>query len=369
MTSPTLLRFGIVGSGRMAVRMAAALARTEGARIVAIASGSPARAERFAAALEGARAHPTVASLLADGAVDAVYVANTTAEHVGTTLAAVRAGKPVLCEKPLATDAAAARSIAAAASEHGSLVMEAMWTLFLPAYERLATLVRQRDGTRQGPRHLYADFGYPASSADPSHLRAPGPGAGVLLDRGVYPLALALRLFGAIEEVSGFVARSPGGVDEHAALLLRHSHGDQSQVCVSSRLLLQNRVAVSFAEEMIALEPSGLGSEQLRTFTHHAQRVDADPLDATAAASGWRDALRAMPLARRLYGLRSSGSIERRPFGGDPYVPMLEHFCALVRDGRAQSDVVPCSLSTAVLAAIDVARALPGGTALQEPKP
>ncbi|HEX2541931.1 MAG TPA: Gfo/Idh/MocA family oxidoreductase [Caldimonas sp.] len=357
MTSPSVVRFGIVGTGQMAVRMTHAITRLPGASIVGVASGSPARAERFAGAFAGVRAHPDEASLLADAEVDAVYVCNATASHAAATLRALRAGKPVLCEKPMATSAAEGREIEAAAESSGRLVMEAMWTLFLPAYVRLAERVEAE--REHGPQHLYADFGYPMSGAEERRLLTPGAGAGVLLDRGVYPLALALKLFGPVQRMSGTVELTSENVDRHAVLHLQHAGGVQAQIAVSLRVLLQNRVTVSSSSGLLGLDPPAIPAEVVRSVSAGRSAEPVDPLARPGVSARAREALRLLPPFRRLNRLRTGGHAEHRTYGADPYLPMLSHFCQLVRSGQRGSERMPVAMSTAVLDLVDRARQLP----------
>jgi predicted dehydrogenase len=236
--------------------------------------------------------------------------------------------------------------------------MEAMWTLFLPTYRRFGELVeRQRHG---GPQHLYADFGYPVLSDHDRRFVARGPGAGVLLDRAVYPFALALKLFGPVESVTGSVDFTSQGVDQHAVVLLRHGAGSQSQIAVSLRVQLQNRVALSSASGLITIEPPAIGAELLTSLACASAEIESDPLVAAGFRARLGNALRRLPSLRRLNRLRRAPRLEHHSFGADPYLPMLTHFCELLRDGKSSSDVMPLSLSTDVLALVELTRQLPG---------
>src|SRR5262249_46461137 len=147
-----------------------------------------------------------------------------------TALAALEAGKAVLCEKPLAVSAKEVELVMQAAQRTGNLCMEGIWTLFLPAYRRFFELVRTQPCG--APRHLLATFGYPASQEAMSRLVSPAAG-GVLLDRGIYLIALALKVFGAIERIDARLDIAPNGVDQHASLQLGHRGGGQSQLSTS----------------------------------------------------------------------------------------------------------------------------------------
>ena len=340
----------------MVGRMAMAFSRCPGVRMVAVASGSPERTARVAAALGIERAHAELAALLDDPAVDVVYVGNATAAHATTTMAALRAGKSVLCEKPIATSAHEARQVESLARECGVLAMEAMWTLFLPSYRRFAEIADQQ--RRTGHLHLYADFGYPVSETSHPRLFAPGVGAGVLLDRAVYTVALALRLLGPVEQVTGEVQRTDRGVDRHASLTLSHSHQHQSQIAVSLDLLLQNRASLSSKDQIVSLEPPLIGAETMQTVSFSPGAVRGDWLDARGTRERLGHALRRSPLLRRVSQARRSGATGRVHYGGDQYLPMLEHFFSLVRNGRSTSDVMPLGSSVATLNVIDAARHL-----------
>jgi 1,5-anhydro-D-fructose reductase (1,5-anhydro-D-mannitol-forming) len=110
--------WGIVGLGGIATRMAQAVEAAEGAVLAAVCSRSLEKADEFTARF-GARAYVEYAAMLADDAVDVVYVASPTYLHVEHTIAAARAGKHVLVEKPMALSVEDAEAMAAAAEQSG----------------------------------------------------------------------------------------------------------------------------------------------------------------------------------------------------------------------------------------------------------
>jgi predicted dehydrogenase len=208
------INFGIIGTGLMAATMMEAFKHVANVNVMAVASESTERATSFAARFNIANAYGSVEALLNDPAVEAVYIVNLTESHAATTIKALQAGKAVLCEKPIATSEADCQRIQEIAAKTGKLCMEAMWTHFLPAYQALFNLnATQALGK---PTQLYADFGYPTNQVAYPRLFKPSAGSGVLLDRGVYPIALAIKLFGNVMQIKSQVTCNHDGVDTEA---------------------------------------------------------------------------------------------------------------------------------------------------------
>src|SRR5262249_54400658 len=157
---------------------------------VAVASADAGRARAFADRFGVAQAFASLDALLARDDVDAVYIATATRDHAAQAIAALEAGKAVLCEKPFAIGVEQGQRLLEAARRSGRLFMEARWTTALPAYRALLRLARER--ALGEPVLLHSEFGIAHDPA--AHPRLfEGPGAGVLLDVGVYPIVLALQ--------------------------------------------------------------------------------------------------------------------------------------------------------------------------------
>ncbi len=346
------IRVGILGTGYMAATMARAMALTPDLRVVALAGASQARSEALGRDLGGdVRAHVGRDSLLDDAEVDLVYLATVTERHAADALAALEAGKSVLVEKPLATTAEEATRVVEAARAARRFCMEAMWTAFLPSWKRLVAIAGSGELGR--PRHLAFSFGYPVERATAPRVFVPGPGAGVLLDRGVYGAALALRLLGPAECIEALVERSPEGVDVAAALQLGHRGGAQSQIAVSIEALLPNTVTLSCTSGTAEVAAPALGSELVML-----RRANASVL--ARAGEGRKAALvarlREVPLVRRLRRVQSRPAHEHWTWGADMYLPLLTHVAETLRAGDIESSEVPLDASIAALALLDGAR-------------
>src|SRR5262245_6970408 len=126
------IRWGILGAGGIAGRFAAGLAVMDDAQLVAVGSRSADTANAFAERFAIPRRHASYAALADDPEVDAIYVATPHPMHYENSLLCLRAGKAVLCEKPFTINARLASDLIAEARRRGVLLMEAMWTRFLP---------------------------------------------------------------------------------------------------------------------------------------------------------------------------------------------------------------------------------------------
>ena len=126
------MNFGLLGPGSIARKFADACSRTEGVKLLAVASGSRERAEAFAAEFEVENVCGSYEELLALPEIDAVYISVINSLHYETARKCLEAGKAVLCEKPFCVTVSQTEELIRLAEEKGLLLMEGMWTLFLP---------------------------------------------------------------------------------------------------------------------------------------------------------------------------------------------------------------------------------------------
>ena len=202
-----------------------ALRSARGAEVVAIASRDPQRAQSMAARHGVPRVHDSYQALLADPELDAVYIPLTNDQHLPWTLRALAAGKHVLCEKPMAMDAAGAEQMAAAAAESGLLLMEAFMYRFNP---RIQELVASLAGRRI--LHVAASFGFRLK--DLGNYRAqPDLGGGALMDVGCYCIDVVRWLLGEPAEARAFVRSD--AVDMTVSGILRFGSGASASIWAS----------------------------------------------------------------------------------------------------------------------------------------
>ncbi len=195
---------------------------------MSIASRDPDRARELASRHAFARVAPSYDAVLEDREVDAVYIPLVNALHREWTLRALAAGKHVLCEKPLGTNAAEAEEMAVAAQSAGLQLMEAFMYRFHPRTRAFVESVRD-------PLYVHATFGF--TMTDPSNYRMQASlGGGALLDVGCYTVSVALWIMGEPDRVSATLTHDRSrddGVDMTVTALLHFAAGKTASIWAS----------------------------------------------------------------------------------------------------------------------------------------
>lgn len=235
-----MLRFGILGCARICRRdMIPAMRAAPGIELSAIASGRAGEAAKWAAEYEIPRSYESYKAILADRAIDAVYLPLANEQHKPWVLAAAAAGKHVLCEKPLALDAAEAEEMASACRRAGVMLMEAFMWRHHPWVAAAQEIIGS--GRIGELRLIKMDFSF---TIQPGDWRLdPARGGGALFDLGCYGINLS-RLFGGGEptEILARSRMSESGVDFTTAIILRFANGVMSLLDCSFECRDRNRI-------------------------------------------------------------------------------------------------------------------------------
>jgi predicted dehydrogenase len=259
------LRIGILGTARIAGQFVAGVAASAAVTVTAVASRDGERAGRFAAQFGIPRSHASYAALLADAGVDAVYVPLPNALHAEWSIRAADAGKHVLCEKPLATSAADARAMFAAANRNGVALVEAYPYRAQPQILRLQELLRE--GAIGEVRLIQASFGF-ALRAGPNIRLDAELGGGALLDAGAYPVSFARMVAGTRPiRVQATALWSDGGVDRTLIAGLEYAGGLLAQIACSFDTAMHRQASIA-----------GSGGLIQTHFLNHAAAAPAAPL-------------------------------------------------------------------------------------------
>lgn len=214
-----IFNWGIIGCGRIAHKFAKDIQTIPGAAIHAVATRSLANAKNFAQAYNAPHALDSSEELLKVEGLDAVYIATPHVLHAENAIMALNAKMPVLCEKPLAMNAGEVSQMVAAARTNNTFLMEALWTRFMPPVNKVLELIEADEIGEIN--YVKADFGFAAEFKPEGRLFDPDLGGGSLLDIGIYPVFLALLLFGKPETIDARAIFGSTGVDNVCGMLLK----------------------------------------------------------------------------------------------------------------------------------------------------
>ncbi|HSD83891.1 MAG TPA: Gfo/Idh/MocA family oxidoreductase [Anaerolineae bacterium] len=220
--------WGIIGPGRIAYQFADGLKVIEDAALYAVASTRLERAQAFTQQYSGEKAYNSYEALVNDPEVDAIYIATPHRFHYDNALLCLKAGKPVLCEKPLTVNAAEARQLMETARTNKVFLMEALWTRYLPIYQQIRQWL---DAKRIGElRLLVSNFGINIPKDPGERWLNPELAGGTLLDMGVYPIAVSQWVMGQMpQSICAMTYLGSTGVDELTVGLLKYPNGVISQ--------------------------------------------------------------------------------------------------------------------------------------------
>ena len=246
------LRWGILSTADIGrSKVVPAMKNAARTRIVAVGSRNVERAREYAAELEIPTVHASYEALLADPNIDAVYIPLPNSLHSEWTIAAARAGKHVLCEKPLAINAAEAARMVAVCEQEGVLLVEAFMYRLHPSWQQVREIVRSgRIGRLVAIQSWFSYF-----NDDPGNIRNRlEVGGGALYDIGCYNVNLSRLLFeGEPRRIQGSVIRDPEmGVDVLTSGILEFDSGVATFTC-STRVETDQRVHVYGTEGRISI--------------------------------------------------------------------------------------------------------------------
>jgi predicted dehydrogenase len=318
-SEPSTVRWGILGTGTIADAFVKDLKLT-GHQVVAVGSRSAETAERFAAAFDIPGVHGSYEDLVADEAVDIVYIATPVTRHHDDAALALRAGKHVLVEKPFTVNAGEAQSLVDLAADRGLLVLEAMWTRWLPhiiAVRRIIT-----DGAIGEVRAVIADHTQNLPQDPSFRLNVLELGGGALLDLGVYPIALASEVLGTPSAIEATATFSATGVDAETGIILRYP-GDRTAVIYTAlNALGPNRAAIIGSHGRIEIDSVWYTPTTFRQYNSTGEVVST--FDAEVPGRGMQF---------------QADEAER-----------------LIADGKIGSDILPLTESVSIMATLDAVR-------------
>lgn len=247
----TGLRWGILSTGAIAHTFTGDVLRA-GRRVTAVGSRTQAAADAFATRHGIARAHGSYESLVADPEVDIIYIGTPHPLHHPHATLALEHGKHVLVEKAFTLTRAEAEDLRQLGERQGLLVMEAMWTRYLPHMVRIRELLAA--GALGEVRAVMADHTQLITD-DPAHrLNNLALGGGALLDLGIYPISFIWEVLGAPDTIQASARLGAGGADAEVATVMTHAGGAVSTSLSSARAQGPNRASVIGTQARIDID-------------------------------------------------------------------------------------------------------------------
>ncbi|MEX0272800.1 MAG: Gfo/Idh/MocA family protein [Flavobacteriaceae bacterium] len=217
------IKWGIVGPGKIAHSFVADLNLVPSAQLMAVASRSGERARKFADAYGVTHAFDNYRDLFTCEEVDVVYISTPHTSHAELAITAMQHGKHVLCEKPMGVNRKEVEQMIQASKEHNVFLMEALWSRFNPAIQKVGSLIDQ--GTIGAIKYLHADFAFYALDHDgKGRLLNPGLAGGSLLDIGIYPVFLSYLVLGMPKEIKASSQFHTTGVEIQTSMLLTYEN-------------------------------------------------------------------------------------------------------------------------------------------------
>jgi len=318
---PHKIRWGIIGLGKIAHKFATDLATIYDAELYAVASRSEIKANDFAQKFDAKKAYSSYEDLAKDNQVDAVYIATPHSFHKTHSILCLQHKKAVLCEKPFAMNWAEVDEMISVAKENNTLLMEALWTYFLPHYQYVLELVKsQRFGK---VLELKADFGFKTDLNFDSRVLKKEVGGGSLLDIGIYPIFAALSSLGNPNSIKANATFFENGADSSCEIVFNYT---DKKAILKSTLLEETKTEAIFAcEKGIVKINSRFHEPSTVTLIHNEKEETIN------------------------FNYKTIG-----------YNFEIEHFNQLLRENKTESDIMTFDFSKKLIETLDKIRTIIG---------
>jgi predicted dehydrogenase len=245
------IRWGILGCGRIARKFAADLNLISDAELAAVASRQKETALAFANEFPCKHVHGSYEELVNNAEVDVIYIASPHSHHYAHTLLCLNHNKAVLCEKAFAINSKQAKEMISLAREKKVFLMEALWTKFLPHYNKLLELLK--NGTVGDVKAVLVNFGFRTGDNAPQRLLDPALGGGTLLDIGIYNVFMTLSVLGKPDQIEATMIPAVTGVDEQLSVLFKYNNGAMAQLFSSFTTNLPTEMEIAGTNAGITL--------------------------------------------------------------------------------------------------------------------
>ncbi|WP_411768532.1 Gfo/Idh/MocA family protein [Winogradskyella sp. A3E31] len=317
-----VINWGIIGAGKIARKFASDLNTIADCKLIAIASRSINKAQEFQNEFGAQIAYGSYEALVKDSNIHAVYIATPHSFHKEHSILCLNHKKAVLCEKPFAMNSQEVEEMIHCAKENDTLLMEALWTYFLPHYQYVLDALKSK---KFGDiLSLKSDFGFHPKYDETSRVFKKELGGGSLLDIGIYPIFAALSSLGKPDSISATAEFYNNGADSKCDMLFTYNKAEAS---LNSTFLEETPTEAIFTCEKGTIKINGRWHE---------------PSSVTLTYS--------------------NGEVQTKHFPKDTfgYNYEIEHFNQLLREGKTESDIMTYNFSRLLINTLDSVRSTIG---------
>ncbi|WP_417860388.1 Gfo/Idh/MocA family protein [Winogradskyella sediminis] len=316
------INWGIIGAGKIASKFATDLNKVSNSNLYAIASRNLDKAQQFGRTFNVDKAYGCYEDLVTDPHIDAIYIATPHSFHKAHSMLCLNHQKAVLCEKPFAMNLQEVEDMIQLSKEKNTLLMEAMWTVFLPHYQYTLDLLKKKHFGNI--LKLEADFGFHPKYDESSRVFDKSVGGGSLLDIGIYPVFAALSSLGKPDSIEAKAQFFDSGADSECLITLKYN---KVTAHLKSTLLEKTNTEAIFHCENGTIKINGRFHE---------------PSSVTL--------------------IDNDGNSELKEFENNSigYSYEIEHFNQLLRTGQTESNIMSFEKSKELIGTLDAIRELIG---------
>ncbi|WP_417876362.1 Gfo/Idh/MocA family protein [Winogradskyella sediminis] len=317
-----IIHWGIIGAGKIASKFATDLNKVSNSNLYAIASRNLDKAQQFGKTFNVDKAYGSYEDLVTDPQIDAIYIATPHSFHKAHTLLCLSHNKAVLCEKPFAMNLQEVEDMIQLSKEKNTLLMEAMWTIFLPHYQYTLDLLQKKHFGNI--LNLEADFGFHPTYNETSRVFDKSVGGGSLLDIGIYPVFAALTSLGKPDSIEAKAQFFDSGADSEC--LIKFKYNKATAHLKSTLLEKTNTEAIFHCEN---------GTIKINGHFHEPSSVTL---------------------------IDNDGNSELKKFENNSigYSYEIEHFNQLIRAGKIESHIMTFEKSKQLISTLDSIRHIIG---------
>jgi len=312
----TKIKWGIIGLGHIAHKFASDLQLSSNAILQAVASRDIHKARKFSKQYKSTVFYGSYEELAKSPDIDVVYIATPHTFHFEHAMMCLNNNKSVLCEKPLGMNREEVKMMLEVARSKKLFLMEALWTRFIPATEKVLELIS--DGAIGEILFIHADFGFKSDFNPESRVFNKKLGGGSLLDIGIYPVYLSLLTLGVPTKIQAMARLTQTEVDSYCAMLFDYEN--------SAKAMLESTIETNTPTE--ACIYGSKGTIKMHSRFHHSEKI-----------SLYQDGV-----VKEVFDMR---------YSGNGYFYEIEEVNKCLINNDIESDKLPHSMSLNLITLID----------------